>query len=129
MRAAINAAIATTPELRAVFVACRSYLLDNGRDSLADPDTHRRDAERGSAPAHLMRQRHHQPRARASQRMPKCDRAAVHVEPLFVDLEIGVAREHLRAERLVDFEQVDVADFQSRRAPALCASREPDPIP
>src|SRR5271155_2320054 len=98
----------------AVPVAWCSYLLDNGRDSLADPDTHRRHAERDSAPAHLMRQRHHQPRPGASQRMAERDRAAVQVEALFVNFEIGVAREHLRGELLVDFEQVDVADFESR---------------
>src|SRR5271156_7177906 len=95
---------------RAILVACRSYLLDDGRDSLAYPDTHRRDSERGSAPAHLMRQGHDQPCARASQRMPKCDCAAIYVEPLLVNLEIGIAGEHLCAEGLVDFEQVDVAD-------------------
>src|SRR5579862_9808215 len=99
--------------LPAVFVVCHSYLLDNGRDSLANTDAHRGDAERDSAPTHLMRQRHYQPCARTSQWMPQCDRAAVYVEPLFVDLQIGVAREHLRAESFVDLEQVDVADFQS----------------
>src|SRR5580704_7213448 len=97
---------------RAAVVAGRSYLLDNRRDSLAYPDTHRRDAQRGSASAHLMCERYDQPRARASKRMPKCYCAAINVEPFFVDLEIGVAGEDLRGESLVDFEQVDVADFQ-----------------
>src|SRR5260370_37966475 len=90
----------------------RSYLLDHCRDSLSDPDTHRRHPERDAAPTHLMRQRHDQPRPRASERMSQRDRAAVHVEDLLIDFQISVASKDLRAERLVDFEQVDIVDLE-----------------
>ena len=52
--------------------------------------------------------------AGAPERVADRDRAAVDVEPLVVDAERPRRREHLRGERLVELDQVDVVDGQAR---------------
>ena len=66
-----------------------------------------------------------QPGAGHAERVADRDRAAVDVEPVEVDAEVLVGRHHLRGERLVDLDQVDVADASCRRAPARAWSPRP----
>ena len=55
-----------------------------------------------------------EPGAGHAERVADRDRAAVDVEPVEVDAEVLVRRHHLRRERLVDLDQVDVADAHAR---------------
>ena len=55
-------------------------------------------------------QRGRDPGAGHAERVPEGDRAAVDVELVDVDAELAVGRDHLRGERLVDLDEVDVVD-------------------
>ena len=84
--------------------------LEQRRLALADPDAQRREAVAAAAPAQLVHQRHHQPRAAHPQRMAERDRSAVDVDALGVDSQLAHDGHALRRERLVQLDQVDVAD-------------------
>src|SRR5215472_8088000 len=59
--------------------------------------------------------------------MTKCDRTAVDVQPILVDPEFAITGQYLRGERLVDFDQVDLIDFELRAVEHLvrCRYRSP----
>ena len=50
--------------------------------------------------------------SRVAERVAERDRAAVDIEPVLVDRELGEAAEHLRGEGFVDLDQVDVIGRQ-----------------
>ena len=64
-----------------------------------------------------------------AERVADGDRAAVDVEPVEVDAEVLVGRHDLGGERLVDLDQVDVADGHARRAPGLACVASTGPRP
>ena len=67
-------------------------------------------------------QRRHDAGAGHAERMAERDRAAADVELLDRDAEVLRARDHLRRERLVDLEQVDVVGGEVARASAPAGS-------
>src|SRR5262245_19519419 len=87
-------------------------LQDHG-DALAAADARRRAAERLAALFHLAQQRQQQASARGAERVAERDRAAVDVALLAVELQLLLAAEVLRRERLVDLDQVEVTDLQA----------------
>ena len=90
-------------------------------DSILDRDSHSHAAahtQRGqplslSSALKLMQQRHHDPRAAAANRMAKRDRAAVDIHFLRGDRHILQHREDLRGKRLVDLDEIEVADREA----------------
>src|SRR5918994_3779363 len=76
--------------------------------------THRLKPVPAARPLELVEQRRHQLRARRTQRMPERDRAAVDVGPGEVGAVLLLPRQHHRGERLVDLEQIDLVERQSR---------------
>ena len=53
--------------------------------------------------------------------MPQRDRAAIDIDALHVGVQLALPRQHDRRESLVDLEQIDVVDRQSRaRQNLLC---------
>src|SRR5262249_11279420 len=61
----------------------------------------------------LAREREREPHAGRAQRMADGDGAAVDVELDLVDAEFARARHHLRAERFVDFEPIDIRKLET----------------
>ncbi len=61
-------------------------------------------------------QRGHDAGAGHAERVAERDRAAVDVELLARDAEVLGRRDHLRGERLVDLDEVDVVDRSASRA-------------
>src|SRR5690606_29500992 len=80
----------------------------------AAADAHAHDAVALAAPAELVQQRGGELRARAPERVPEGDGAAVDVELVCRDAELALAVHGLSREGLVDLEQVDVVDLQAR---------------
>src|SRR5918996_3830762 len=70
-------------------------------------------AEPAPAPPQLVHERHQDARAAGADRVAERDRAAVHVHLRLVDAEHAHRVERHRRERLVDLEQVDLADRQA----------------
>ena len=61
--------------------------------------------------------------------MAERDGAAVDVQPLGIDRQLAQAREHLRGERLVQLDEVDVVERQARRASATLRIAGTGPMP
>src|SRR4051812_24367624 len=57
--------------------------------------------------------------ARAAKWMPERDSPAIHVQPIGVDRQLAQAREHLRRERLVQLDQVDLVQRKTRELECL----------
>src|SRR4029453_2993452 len=92
--------------------------LEQERVALATAGADRREAETTAVAAQLVHHRAHDPRARGPDRMPKRDRAAVHVHALLVGAEQLRRVEHDRRERLVQLDALDVVDRLPRLPPA-----------
>ena len=83
---------------------------------------------RPRAPAKLVQQRDDEPRAAHPERMADRDRAAVHVHLRLVDPELAHDRERLRGERLVQLDEVEVADREPGAVEQLAhRGHRPDP--
>src|SRR4030067_1134446 len=85
------------------------HSLDDGSDALADANAHGCQAVTAAAFFHLVDQRCHDARAAAAERMAERDGAAVDVQFLQVDAELPGASQHLRGERLVDLDEIDLS--------------------
>src|SRR5262245_33067226 len=86
--------------------SCRSDALEDHRDALAAADAGRRAAELLAAHLEFADQRQQQARAGGAERMAERDRAAVDVALVAVELELLLATEVLRRERLVDLDTI-----------------------
>ena len=60
--------------------------------------------------AQRVNQRRGDARAGAADRMPEGDRAAVNVELRAIEAQVALARQHLRGERFVQLDEVDVVE-------------------
>ena len=97
--------------------------------ALADADAQRREPVTAAPPAQLVEERHDEPRAAHAERVAERDRAAVHVHALRVEPELADHREALRRERLVQLDEIDLADGDARSRRAACAQRAPARCP
>src|SRR3954447_1234560 len=88
--------------------------LQDQRHALAPPDAHGDQAGGLVVPVQGVEHRVLQPGTGHPEGMADRDGAAVHVEPVEVDPEVLVRRHDLGRERLVDLNQVDVADGHAR---------------
>ena len=61
--------------------------------------------------------------------MAERDRAAVDVEPIRIDRQLAQAREHLRGERLVQLDEIDLIERQPGRASATLRIAGTGPMP
>src|SRR3954451_1544991 len=91
----------------------RSYRFVDSGQTLADPDAEGGDAELAAAALQLADQGAGEAGAGAAEWVAEGDRAAVDVEPLFVDPELPGAGEDLGGEGLVQLDQVDLVDRQA----------------
>ena len=87
-------------------------LKDSGRAHAA-ADAHRDHAVSDLAPLHFVQKRRRQLGARAPERVTKRDRAAVDVQPAGIDRQRPQTGEHLRRERLVELDEVDLIERQA----------------
>src|SRR5215831_10112963 len=88
-------------------------VLDEQRDALAAADAGRGDAVAQPRALELARERERESHAGRTQGMADGDGAAVDVELDLVDAELARARHHLRAERFVDFEAIDIRKLEA----------------
>src|ERR1044071_5184807 len=73
-------------------------------NSLSAPNAGAADPVTGASPVELQRQCQNNPCPGGAQRMAKCDRAAVNVDALPIQLQFLFHRKVLRRERFIDFE-------------------------
>ena len=73
---------------------------------------------------HLVGQRQHDAGAAHPDRMAQRDPAAVDVQPVSVELQLALAGDHLRGERLVDLDQVDIGEREPGRLEHLLRGRD-----
>src|SRR5258706_2258558 len=92
---------------------CFRRRFQQDRDPLAATDAGAGDAVAPPAPAELEEERQDQARPRGAERVAEGDRPAVHVDPLAIEPQLLLDRQVLRRERLVDLEQVDLAQGQT----------------
>ena len=112
----------------APFVPCarrHATPLENACGAHAAADAHRHEPVARAPPLHFIQEARRQLRAGAAQRMAERDRAAVDVEPIFVHRQLAKARQHLRGERFVQLDEVDVVQATAR--PASAPSERPEP--
>jgi Kef-type K+ transport system membrane component KefB len=88
-------------------------------DALTDADAHGRGSLARAAAAQLVQQRGTDPRAGAAERMTDGDRAAVDVDPLWVELQLVDDRDSLRGKRLVQLGQLDLVQLPAGPAKHL----------
>ena len=88
--------------------------LDDDGDALPAADARRADGELLATTAQLVDEVRRDARARRAERVAERDRAAVDVGPLAVEAELLLDGEVLRRERLVDLDEIDVADLEPR---------------
>jgi hypothetical protein len=88
-------------------------ILDEQRDALAAADAGRGDSVAQPRALGLAREREREPHAGRPQGMADGDGAAVDVELGLVDAEFARARHHLRAERFVDLETIDIRKLEA----------------
>src|SRR4051794_35592402 len=93
--------------------AARLDSFEDGGEALADADAEGGDPVLAAAAAQLAAEGAGEAGAGAAERVAEGDRAAVDVEPLFVDPELTGAGEDLGGERLVDLDQVDVVEREA----------------
>src|SRR5439155_378904 len=79
---------------------------EEGREALADPDAHRRDAVAAAAALELAQQGPGDARPRCADRMTDGNRAAVRVGAVVGQTKRANARDHLRRESLVQLDRV-----------------------
>src|SRR5690348_15452274 len=86
--------------------------LDKHGHSLPAADAHRLEPDRPVHRLEIVQERVHDPRARHPVRMAERDRAAVRVQLVAerIHAELAAYRQHLRGERLVQLNHVDVLD-------------------
>src|SRR5438093_6507914 len=89
-------------------VVLPSVALEDDGQTLSARDAERRQAERRAASAHLVREGQDHAGAAHADRVADGDAAAIHVQPVPVELQLTLARDHLGGEGLVDLDQVDV---------------------
>src|SRR5437764_3859584 len=94
---------------------------DDHGHALAAADAHALEPIAGAGVLETVEERGHDPRASHAERVTEGDRAAVRVELLPRDAELSGRRHHLRGERLIDLDQVDVVDRQPRASERLPA--------
>src|SRR4029079_15203725 len=103
------------PEARArLRVGLAGRPLEQRGHALADADAQRREAVAAVAAAELVQERHDEARAAHSERMAERDRAAVDIDPLRVEAQLTDDREALRRERLVQLDEIDILDADTR---------------
>src|SRR5437588_67413 len=85
---------------------------DDGGVTLTTTTTQRRGARAAAPPAELVDQREHDACTGHADGVTERDRATVDVGHLVGDAEVGHRRDADRSERLVQLEEVDVADRQ-----------------
>src|SRR5579884_1735198 len=97
------------------WISCRSALdvQDHGV-ALTAAGADRGQTESAAAAAQLVHQRDHQPRAARPKRVAESDGAAVDVHLLRIGAEAARGNDRDAGERLVDLEEVDIADLESR---------------
>jgi Kef-type K+ transport system membrane component KefB len=88
--------------------------LPQAGDPLADSDAHGRRPPAAAAPAQLMQQRGDNPCSRAAERVADCDRAAVDVDQVGVELQLVGHGHRLGGKRLVDLDQREIAQLPAR---------------
>ena len=111
--------------------AVASDALERERNPL--PDAHAHGGERAPAAALLeaMQSGERKPRSRHAERMPERDRPAVRIDVLGIvgNAELTQTGQPLRGERLVDLDQIEVADLEAEQSPSACGSRAPGRSP
>src|ERR1039457_1530275 len=85
--------------------------LPQGRDALAHADAHAGCAPAGAALPELVQQGGRDPRTRAAARVPDRYGAPVALPPVGIELELVRHRHRLPRERLIDLDEVEVADL------------------
>src|SRR3954447_14435408 len=96
--------------------------------TLADPDAERRQPVAAAAPAQLVEQRDDEARAAHPERVADGDRTAVHVHAVAVEAEFSDDGKALRCERLVQLDEIELADRNARASEKLANRRHrPDP--
>src|ERR1700719_2959590 len=88
-------------------------ILENRRRTLPTADAHGDHAVSRPAPAHLAEELHGQLRAGSAERMSEGDRAAVDVDALLIHPELAHHRERLRAEGLVQLDEIDLVEREA----------------
>src|SRR5829696_7371313 len=100
-----------------------SGAFEHDRETLAAADAQGREAERHAAMPHLVGEREDDPRAAHPDRMAERDAAAANVHAVAIELQLTLARDDLRGERLVDLDQIDVGEGQPRLVEHLLRRR------
>src|SRR5437762_98924 len=88
-------------------------IFNQQRDALPTPNAGGGNAIAQAGAFELARKSNREAHAGRAERMADGDRAAVHVELFFVKTERARAGHHLRAERFVDLEAVDIGEMQA----------------
>src|SRR6516165_8077270 len=89
--------------------------LERERNALPYADAHGGKREPAAARVQAVDRGQRKARPRHPERVPECDRAAVGIDVLGVvgDAELTQTGEPLRRERLVDLDQVEIADLEA----------------
>ena len=90
-----------------------SSFIEDAGGAHAASYTHRDETVACVSPPHLVEERRRELGARAAEWMAEGDRAAVDVEAFRIDRQLAQARQHLRRERLVQLDEVDLIERQS----------------
>src|SRR4051794_10714695 len=95
-------------------VGAASPALERDGEALATRDAERREPERGIAFTHLVGEGEEDAGAAHPDRMPERDAPALDVQLVAVELQLALAGDDLRGERLVDLDQIEVGKRQAR---------------
>src|SRR5690348_12901494 len=96
------------------FSPCRSYrVLQCERHSHASADTKRRHSFSCIALQHLVEKRYRDARARATDRMPEGNGAAIDVQAIAIEVQSTIARENLCGKGFVEFHQPKFVQTQT----------------
>src|SRR5687767_11087312 len=87
--------------------------LKDSRRAHATADAHRYQPIAAAAPLHLVHERRRQLCARTPERMAQRNRAAVDVQLVRIDRQLLQTRQHLRRERFVQLDQIDLVERQA----------------
>src|SRR5215472_13145873 len=89
------------------------YVFEGERHAHAPAHAKRRNASLGFALQHLVEKRDRDARARATNGMTEREGAAVDVHLATVEMKLTVAGEDLRGEGLVQFDEIEVGQFET----------------